>query len=324
MAGAGGEEGRDRFAGLAVVVVAYGSSGLLAQNLAPLTRELPGATAVVVENRTTDEERQRMRLLSADEGWRLVEPDTNLGFGPGMNAGVAEALAAGADTLLLLNPDATIEPREVATLRDVVRDDSEALVAPRILRPDGSVWFDGSDLHLADGRISATRKRAELGVRDAELWLSGACLMLSAGLWQRVGGFGDGYFLYWEDVELSYRARRAGATVLVVPEATAVHAEGGTQGAGHERSGEAKSETYYYFNIRNRLVFAARNLDRAAVRRWRRASLPIAYEVLLQGGRRQFLRPVLPLRAAFRGVRDGLRASREAPATEGGRTTPAR
>jgi GT2 family glycosyltransferase len=310
MAAAGDGEGLERFAGLAVVVVGYGSSGLLGANLAPLTRALPGAITVVVDNRTTDDERERMRALAADEGWLLVEPDVNLGFGPGMNAGVAAAREAGAHALLLLNPDATIEPDAVATLLGVVRADRDALVAPRILRPDGSVWFDGSDLHLGDGRISATRKREELGVRDAELWLSGACLALSAELWERVGGFGDGYFLYWEDVELSYRARRAGARVLVVQEATAVHAEGGTQGAGHERSGEAKSETYYYFNIRNRLVFAVRNLDASSVRQWRRASLPIAYEVLLQGGRRQFLRPVVPLRAAFRGVRDGLRASR--------------
>lgn len=311
--------GRLRFAGLAVVVVSYGSADLLAANLAPLTRDLPGALTVVVDNRTTDDERARLRRLAADEDWLLVEPDTNLGFGLGMNAGAEAALAAGADALLLLNPDATIAPDDVATLLAAARaetgadaDGPGALVAPRILRPDGSVWFDGSDLHLGDGRISATRKRAELGVTDAELWLSGACLALSAGLWRTIGGFGDGYFLYWEDVELSYRARRAGARVLVVPEATAVHAEGGTQGAGHEHSGQAKSATYYYFNIRNRLVFAARNLDAATVARWRRASLPIAYEVLLQGGRRQFLRPVAPLRAAFRGVRDGLRATRDA------------
>lgn len=316
MTGAEAGAAPERFAGLAVIVVSYGSADLLAANLAPLTRALPGASAVVVDNRTTDDERRRLRGLASAEGWLLVEPDANLGFGPGMNAGAAAALDAGADALLLLNPDASIAPDDVAALLAVVRDgDADrdgpgALVAPRILRPDGSVWFDGSDLHLGDGRISATRKRAELGVRDAELWLSGACLLLSAELWRTIGGFGDGYFLYWEDVELSYRARRAGARVLVVPEATAVHAEGGTQGAGLERSGQAKSETYYYFNIRNRLVFAARNLDSESVARWRRASLPIAYEVLLQGGRRQFLRPVVPLRAAFRGLRDGLKASR--------------
>ena len=298
------------FDGLAVVVVGYGSSGLLAENLAPLTRRLEGARTVVVDNRTTDEERTAMRVLAAQEGWELVEPDGNLGFGLGMNAGADRALAGGATHLLLLNPDATIEPADVDALLRAAGDDELALLAPRILRPDGSVWFDGSDLHLGDGRITATRKREQLGVTDAEQWLSGACLLVTAELWRRIGGFGDGYFLYWEDVELSYRARRAGGRVEVVPEATAVHAEGGTQGEGQAASGLAKSDTYYYFNVRNRLVFAARNLSPDAIARWRRASIPIAYEVLLQGGRRQFLRSLKPLGAAFRGVRDGLRASR--------------
>ncbi|WP_431245704.1 glycosyltransferase family 2 protein [Leifsonia xyli] len=300
------------FDGLAVIVVGYGSSGLLARNLAPLTRRLDGARTVVVDNRTTDDERSAMRRLAAAEGWELVEPESNLGFGLGMNAGAERALAAGATRLLLLNPDASIEPEDVTALLASAGGDPRVLLAPRILRPDGSVWFDGSDLHLKDGRITASRKREQLGLTaaDVEQWLSGACLLVTAELWRAIGGFGDGYFLYWEDVELSYRARRAGARVEVVPQATAVHAEGGTQGDGHASSGEAKSATYYYFNIRNRLVFAARNLDPETVRRWRRASLPIAYEVLLQGGRRQFLRSTAPLRAAFRGVRDGLRASR--------------
>ncbi len=294
---------------LGVVVVNYGSSALLETNLAPLAEALPEAVVVVVDNRTDGRERSRVLALGAEHGWHVVTPEGNLGFGLGMNAGVAEAKRAGATRFLLLNPDATIDPSSVALLAAALDENPLALVAPRILRPDGSVWFDGSDLHLDDGRITATRRRAAADDPRLEQWLSGACLMVGAELWERIGGFGDGYFLYWEDVELSFRARRAGAQVQVVPSATAVHAEGGTQGDGLERSGAAKSEGYYYFNIRNRLVFAARNLPEEQVRRWRRAALPIAWEVLLQGGRRQFLRPVRPVRAAVRGVRDGLRAT---------------
>ncbi len=303
--------GKGRFSELGIVVVNFRSTGLLEANVAPLARALPGARVVVVDNLSDAAERDRVGRVARAEGWELVGPPRNLGFGRGMNAGVARAAGLGASVFLLLNPDAVIDAPAVESLLGVVEGDPLALVAPRILRPDGSVWFDGADVHLADGRITSARRRAEFETADLEPWLSGACLMVSHTLWDRVGGFGRGYFLYWEDVELSYRVRRAGGRLVVRSDVSALHAEGGTQGQGLQARGAPKSGLYYYFNIRNRLVFAARNLDRETVARWRRASIPIAYEVLLQGGRRQLLRSWTPVRAAVRGVRDGLRASRD-------------
>ena len=52
--------------------------------------------------------------------------------------------------------------------------------------------------------------------------------------------------------------------------------------------------------------------DADGIRRWRRTSMRNAWQVLLQGGRRQFVRPLPPLRAAWRGLRDGRRIARTA------------
>jgi GT2 family glycosyltransferase len=300
----------NRMTGVAIVIVNYGSSDLLEQNLASLTRDQPELTAVVVDNFTTEAERKRLVALASQEGWRTVLPATNTGFGGGMNLGVAAALSAGADRLLLLNPDAVIDPGSVELLREESMARPDALLAPRILRPDGSLWFAGSDLYLSDGRIRSRRRRIEGAA--VEPWLSGACLMLSADLWQRVGGFDEEYFLYWEDIDLCRRVRETGGALDLVEAATAVHAQGGTQGsAGAASSGEAKSATYYYYNIRNRLLFACRHLSTPAVIAWRRQSLPIMWEVLLQGGRRQFLRRPSTLVVGLRAVRDGRRLVRD-------------
>ena len=292
---------------LAVVVVNYGSSALLEKNLVPLARELSGGVVVIVDNRTTDEERARVEALADRESWLTVLPDGNTGFGGGMNLGVERGTRAGAHTFLLLNPDATIEPEQLGLLLERSRRSPLALLSPRIIRPDGSTWFDGADLYLDDGRIHSPRRRAELDPPRWEPWASGACLMVTEELWHLVGGFSDDYFLYWEDVDLSHRVLAAGGTVEVCADVVAIHAEGGTQGDGHEVEGGPKSSTYYYYNIRNRLLFAARNLDAADLRRWKRLVLPIALEVLLQGGRRQFLRSFTPFTAGYRGVRDGLK-----------------
>lgn len=302
---------RARFAGCAVIVVNYASTTLLTQNLARLGRSAPGLAVVVVDNASTAEERRAVNELAAAEGWAAVLPETNLGFGLGMNAGVARAAELGADRFLLLNPDASITPDDAERLFARVAAEPLTLVSPVVRKPDGSTWFDGADVSLADGRMSSAKRRPQPPERRAEPWLSGACLCVGAGLWQLVGGFADGYFLYWEDVELSHRVLAVGGALAVAQDAVAEHAEGGTQQSGDEHASPAKSNGYYYFNIRNRLLFAARNLDSGDLVAWRRSAVPVAWEILLQGGRRQFLHSLRPFAAATRALRDGRRIVRD-------------
>ncbi|MBD5786527.1 glycosyltransferase [Cellulosimicrobium terreum] len=300
--------------GLAVVVVSYGSHALLHANLVRTAREED--LVVVVDNRTDDAERAAVRDLALRHGWDVLEPVANLGFGAGMNLGVARAVELGATELLLLNPDAWMAPEDVGALHDAVRDDPRALVVPRIERSDGTPWASGTtDLYLRDGTMHPTRARPagfEVG-RDVEEWVSGACVALSRTLWEDVGGFDPEYFLYWEDVDLSRRARAAGARLRVLDEVVAVHDEGGTH--RDPGRGRAKSATYYRYNVRNRMLYAHRWLGREGVRRWRRSSPGAAWAVLLQGGRRQIL-TVRPVLAVCRGLVEGL--------VVGARTRPAR
>ncbi|RUQ84432.1 glycosyltransferase family 2 protein [Labedella gwakjiensis] len=306
------------FAGAAVVVVNYGSSDLLEANLTELTRNAPGLLAVTVDNFTTALERESMRHLSAAEGWELVEPESNIGFGAGVNRGIARARERGADRFLILNPDASIDPGSAARLLSAVVADPDALVAPRILRPDGSVWFAGSDLYLDDGRIRSLRRRlSDVDASRIEPWLTGACLAVSWQLWSRIDGFSDEYFLYWEDVDLSHKVVASGGRLVSLDDAVAIHAEGGTQAEGLASSGQAKSTTYYYYNIRNRILFAALHLSDEEYRAWLRHTPTVSWEILLQGGRRQFLSSLAPLRAGLRGVRDGRRIGKRVRRTRG-------
>lgn len=293
---------------LAIIVVTYGSPALVREHLVRTAADVPEATVVVVDNYCDDESRREVRLSAREHAWDLVENDSNVGFGSAVDIGVARAHELGASCFLILNPDASID-----------RDSIEALLAAAavpltlasatLLRADGSVWFDGADLYLQDGSTGATRKRPPGVVEDqvAE-WLTGACLMIGWDLWARVGGFDDAYFLYWEDIDLSFRVRAVGGTLLVVPDAIAVHDVGATT---QERGARGKSEVYYYYNVRNRLLFAARHLDERTARRWIRGAVPAAWAILLRGGRRQLLHSAAPWRGAVRGTWDGRRLARQ-------------
>jgi GT2 family glycosyltransferase len=291
--------------GTAVVVVNYGCHALLAGNLQIVSRHSPEVTVVVVDNYISPAERNAVSSLAAHNNWVLVAPDSNLGFGRGVNLGMDKARELGAECCLILNPDAVIDRAGLVRLRDAVLAEPMTLFSPTVLRPDGSVWFGGADLYLESGRLASRRKRNPEAQERLEPWLSGACLMVHRQLWELVGGFDEDYFLYWEDVDLSFRVRRIGGDLATLHDAYAVHDEGGTQ--KRQASSASKSTAYYYYNIRNRLLFAARHLDDSDFRRWKVTSLGESWEILLRGGRRQFLHPAAPLGAALRGIRDGWR-----------------
>ncbi|WP_129339880.1 glycosyltransferase family 2 protein [Cellulomonas endophytica] len=294
----GGAPGPDApdLTGVAVVVVNYGSSDLLAENIPRCGLAGSGARVVVVDNRTTEAERERLLALGADQGWDVVPAATNLGFGGGMNVGVAHARAAGADVVLLLNPDAWLPPADLAALVDAARAEPTTLLSPEIVRPDGTPWFRGAWIDVPRGRT----RTGTPPTPPEHPWLVGACLVLHTDLWERIGGFDERYFLYWEDVDVSWRVLAAGGALRVLGTATAVHSVGGTQRT------EGKSPGYCYWNTRNRLLFAAQHLPRATVLRWALRTPFYAREVLLRGERTLDRRIVAPFWATARGSLAGL------------------
>lgn len=285
-----------------IVVVNYSSSVLLRENLLPLATTCP-VRVLIVDNYSTSAERDSVRKLALEASWTLLERP-NDGFGSSCNAGVERAFADGARVVTLLNPDARIDANSLAALGAAALALEPALVSPIIRRPDGRTWFDGADLYLEDGATLAARKRAE-GARTWP-WLTGACLAFDRSTWERIGGFEDAYFLYWEDIDLSRRATLAGVRLWVLPEATAIHEEGGTQAD----AGGGKSTAYFYYNTRNRLIFGARHLEDAEYRAWVRTSPRLALEILLQVGKPALLRSPGSAWAAVRGTLAGLREGR--------------
>lgn len=309
----------------ALVVVSYGSSRLLEHNLSAWSagRE-DDWLVVVVDNPTTPEERRRVRRLADAHGWVLVTPARNLGFGDGCRAGVAAVADRTLSSIVLLNPDARLDRATAHELAARVEESTDLMLAPRMLRSDGRASFTATRLDPRTGRGVGS---AASGVP----WLTGACLAMSAAAWTRLDGIASEYFLYWEDVDLGWRWHQQGGRSEVAADLTCVHDPGGTQGAAR-----TKSALYYYYNCRNRLLFARRHLSPGDRARWALHAPAYACEVVLRGGRRQLVRPWRNALPAARGTFDGLwalvrpaaRASAmmdldSASATQSGRTAGA-
>ena len=264
-----------------IVIVNYGSHDLIESNYGMLATDVQQiAVVVVVDNFTSTSEAKSIAELCTRKGWLLVLNDTNIGFGAGVNVGVARAREVGCSTFLLANPDAMILVSDIENLASRVLADPLVMISPQIVKEDGTRWFDGGSVLIEKGRTS-TVEGSDSGQPHG--WLSGACLMLHEQMWLQVGGFDDRYFLYWEDVDLSFRWVASGGTLKVADDIKIVHRVGGTQG------GFGKSPAYVYHNCRNRLLFASIHLTRSEALRWLRGSVGYAASVVQRGGRRALL-----------------------------------
>lgn len=306
---------------LGVVVVNFASIGLLERAVEDLPLER--VRLIVVDNFSDAREREKVRQRAAEYGWILVEMAGNRGFGPAINAGVARAKALSCECFLLLNPDIVVSAETVEALRLAVLLEPRALVSPCLTDTQGQLTFVGSVLDLRDGRVRRGTPDEMEGRWDPPLvpWLTAACLAVNRQLWDEVGGMSEEYFMYWEDVDFSVRARAIGARMVVRRELRAIHDQGGTQGV---RRGRAKSSLYYHYNIRNRLLFASLHLSRRPALRWLLSTPVVSWEILLRGGRRQLVEnPKLAL-SAWRGMWAGLklRSLREAGRDQSGRRLP--
>lgn len=203
------------------IVVTHDSAGVLPECLAALSAE--GIVALVVDNASTD----RTVALAESAGARVIRNAKNEGFGRANNTGVA---AAETEFCLLVNPDLVLQPGAVSALMAAAGRYLDAgLYAPRIIEPDGRVFYQNRSL-LTESvlrRPVAGEARAVVPAGDAcAPFLSGACLLVQRDLFLELGGFDPNIFLFYEDDDLCRRMLDRGRALVHVDGAVAVHARG--------------------------------------------------------------------------------------------------
>ena len=207
---------------LAVVIVAYGVPGLLADCLAALGGEHP---VTVVDNSSSPE----VRAVVSEVGATYLDPGRNLGFAAGVNMALDELDLLDTD-VLLLNPDSTIDPASVERLRARLAEGAQlACVAPK-QRQRGSTVDDrvawpfptpcGAWIEAIG--LGALRRRKEFAI--------GAVLLLRGEALVEVGGFDERFFLYAEETDWQRRASRLGWGTAVCEEIWATHVGAATDG----------------------------------------------------------------------------------------------
>lgn len=255
---------------IAAVLVNYNAGPELRQALESIADEAGGGSweGVVIDNASSDGSGDQ--VLAFAPHVRLIRNTQNVGFGRGVNQGVA---ATTAPLVLIMNPDCWLRAGALGTLvAELERHPDCAIVGPRILNPDGSVQGsargDPDMLTGLFGRSTWLRRvlpRSGVARRNVVLedaadggasrvvdWLSGACMLVRRDAFVRVRGFDEGYFLYWEDADLCRRLRASGHHVRYVPAATAVHRVGHSSRSANAlatRAFHASAYRYYATHV---------------------------------------------------------------------------
>ncbi len=190
----------------------------------------------MVDNASSDESEAQLRALGPDI--TVLQSGANLGFAGGNNVGIRWALARGAESVWLLNNDATAEEGALAALVAVQRARPRAgVIGTRIYemaRPTVLQCWGGGWINLWTGRA----REYDAQVAESKLdYISGCSAYLTRSALEQAGLLDEGFFMYFEDAELSLRYRARGFELAVADDARVLHKGGASSSPGRRQLG---------------------------------------------------------------------------------------
>jgi GT2 family glycosyltransferase len=280
---------------LSIVVVNWNSKELLRQCLLSLkaTAAQLAPQIVVVDGGSFDGCGEMLALEFPDVVF--IQSQENIGFGRANNLGFEKAVG---EALLLLNPDTEVLPGAIEVLlAELQRLPVAGIVGPRLLNSDRSLQtsvqalprpfrqaFDSEFLRRLLWPMQLWAPPTDFVPRETieiEAY-SGACMMMWAETFRKVGGFSPQYFMYAEDVDLCLKVRRAGARIYHTPFARVVHHGGGSSSSqGSSFSAVMMREALHTYMLSNHGRFHAAGyrvaVAAAAIARMLPQSLGLAF-----------------------------------------------
>lgn len=223
-------------------------------------------STVIVDNASDDDSVTKVKSKYPDIN--LIVNSHNLGFAEGNNCGIKFAIGNKADYILLLNNDTIVDKNFLPPLLNSAENDlSLALISPKIYFSAGYeyhldcyknseqgkvIWYAGGIIDW-DNIICSHRGVDEVdkGQYDTAVttdFNTGCCVLIRTNALTKIGLFNPKYYLYFEDVDLSIRAKKAGFRIFYEPKSFIWHKNASS-------SGKPGSALHNYYLTRNRLLF---------------------------------------------------------------------
>lgn len=225
---------------VSIITVTYNNEKTINDYLDSILTNTPQTCELmIIDNKSSDKTCEKVRDFKVKKGIKrvkLIESAENSGFSKANNLG---AKLSSNDILVFLNPDTKVFKDSLEILYKFIKSHTDAgIVAPAILRTNGNLQPSVRNLPTLAGVINeyifgkknaysefVPETKDDIAVES----VYGTCMMIKKSIFEKVGGFNEKYFLYYEDLDLCRKINNLGLKVYYCPTAKISHVLGGSE-----------------------------------------------------------------------------------------------
>lgn len=211
---------------ISFIIVAYKSKKFLTDCVNAITEQTSGEYEIVIVDNNSGENLDEIQNLSTDK-IKIIYSQKNAGFGSGVNLGATQATG---DWLCIINPDTRIQG-DIHTLSTI--DKNTKLIGLALVNQENQIQaYQYGDFPTPKSIISKRAKKQWQNPTQDTIttdWISGGSICIEAKLFRELRGFDERFFMYYEDIDLCYRAKQAGHQAYWTQKITIWHYEGGSE-----------------------------------------------------------------------------------------------
>jgi len=208
---------------LSIIILSYNTKRLLQNCLASILSSIDGRflyEVIVIDNASSDGSPEMVK--QEFKKVKIIENKENVGFARGCNIG---ARAAKGKYILFLNSDTEVSDDGFLRMIEFLEKNPKvAILGGKLYNADGSAQpSSGKFYNLANLTIMllGLERLGFLRSSPDEIkkvdWVSGACMMVRRGIFEKLSGFDEKLFMYVEDMEICYRAKKLGFSTYFYP-----------------------------------------------------------------------------------------------------------
>jgi len=209
-----------------VIILNYnGQQWLEACLMALFGTEYSNFKVILVDNASTDESAEIVRNNFPQA--KVIVNAANYGFSEGNNIGIRAALGAGADYVVLLNPDTRVEPQWLDELIRIGESEPKIGILGPVQLSYDSDEFNSWTMNAMRAHLTELGEPEQARRWIPVEWVEGSCFAVKRRVFDEVGLLDPIYFAFYEEIDFCRRAAYCGHGVALVPRSRIHHYRGG-------------------------------------------------------------------------------------------------